>query len=382
MSLPSSSASLEKSGSENMPTPPGRRGLGRGRLWFTLALLALLVALASFAGQWLSTRQHSMQPGRPLSYPQTHLHTIALSTRPGVVYLGTHYGIFTSTDGGHTWPQSQGGLNTSMITAIAASPSNPDLVAVLAVPTSGLSSHMGIYVSTNAGRSWSFTAPAGLAATAYPYTIQSGLGARGHFYAFFSFAGWFETQDLGQHWRAITSGPLAHIQAPSLLTDPGDPAHLLMGGDLGLFETRDDGQNWQQVKNVSGNVLSLVATVPTANAPRTILATTDQGLYRWQETPGDQEHISQITSLPASSSPTRVVMSNDGSALYALFGSDLWFSADQGTNWTQRWHFTRGDLVALNLNPTNPRELLAGFYSPALVLISDNAGSSWQTLTH
>lgn len=347
-----------------------------------LALLAVIVALASIAGQWLNSRQHSMIPGRPLSYPQTHLHTVALSTRPGVVYLGTHYGIFTSTDGGHTWPQSQGELNTSMITSIAVSPSNPNLIAVLAVPTSGLSGHMGIYVSSNAGKSWNSTAPTGLATTAYPYTIQSGLGAGGHFYAFFSYSGWFETQDLGQHWHPITDNTLANIQAPSLLTDPADPAHLLIGGDLGLFETRDDGQHWQQIKGVSGNVLTLVATVPNGDTPRAILVATDQGLYRWLDKQNGQKQIAQITSLPASSSPTRVVMNPDGSALYALFGSDLWSSADQGATWTHRWHFTRGDLVSLDLSTTNSRELLAGFYSPALVLISTDAGNSWQILTH
>jgi photosystem II stability/assembly factor-like uncharacterized protein len=323
-----------------------------------------------------------MQPGRPLSYPQTHLHTLALSSRPGVVYLGTHYGIFTSTDGGRTWPQSEGGLNTSMITSIAVSPDNPDLVAVLAVPTSGLSGHIGIYVSANAGQSWNFSAPAGLPTSAYPYSIQSAAGADGHFYAFFSFAGWFETLDLGRHWHPITGASLANIQTPSLLTDPANPAHLLMGGDLGLFETRDDGQHWQQLKSVSGNVLALAATSPNEHTPRSILVATDQGLYRWQEAPDHQPQVTQLTALPAASPPTRMVMSADGRELYALCGSDLWFSGDQGTGWVKRWHFTRGDLVSLVLDPGNARRLLAGFYAPALVLVSADAGSSWQTLTH
>lgn len=347
-----------------------------------LALFAIIVALALGAGQWLSRRQNSMLPGRPLSYPQTHLHTVILSPRTGVVYLGTHYGLFTSTDGGHTWPQSQGDLATSMITSIAVSPNNPDLLAVLAVPTSGLSRQMGIYVSANAGKSWSFSTPAGLPATAYPYTIQSAAGAHGHFYVFFSYAGWFETQDLGQHWYSITSSPLTNIQAPSLLTDPTDPAHLLMGGDQGLFETRNDGQSWRQIKGVSGNVTSLVGTNPAGNTPRTVLVATDQGLYRWQDTRSGQVQIAQMSGLPTSSPPTRMVLSTDGSALYGMFGSDLWFSADRGTTWARRWHFARGDLVSLALNPAHPRELLAGFYAPALVLISTDAGTSWQTLTH
>lgn len=374
MSLPSSPIS------PNAPDPRGpetssHRRSGR---WKTILIVVLLAAIAATAWQLLNRHQNSMVAGRPLSYPQTHLHTVVISTQPGVVYLGTHYGIFTSTDGGQSWPQSQGDLNTNMITAIAVSPTNPDLLAVLAVPTSGIGQQAGIYVSRDAGKSWHFTLPDRLPATAYPYAIQGGAGAGGRFYAFFSYAGWFETEDLGQHWHAITSGTLASIQTPSLLTDPLDPNHLLMGGDQGLFETRDDGQSWQQISAVRGAVTTLSATTTVGSAPRTILCATDQGLYRWQD---GQQQITQLSKLPASSPPTRILLSADGSALYALFGSDLWFSADQGTSWVHRWHFGRSDLTALVFNPLNPKRLLAGFFAPGLVLRSNDSGSSWQTLT-
>jgi photosystem II stability/assembly factor-like uncharacterized protein len=362
--------------------PPTRGRSKRWRTFLTLAVMAVAVVLALLAGQWWSGRQNSMVPGRPLSYPQTHLHTMVLSPRDGVVYLGTHYGLFTSVDGGRTWPQSQGALSTSMVTAVAVSPSQPDDLAVLAVPNSGVGRQPGIYISADGGKNWSFTAPAGLSSTAYPYTIQSAPGAGGHFYVFFSYAGWFETQDLGQHWHPVTNGSLANILAPSLLSDPSNPAHLLMGGDMGLFETRDDGQNWQKVRGVSGTVFALVATAPAGSTARSVLVSTDQGLYRWQDSQDSQISITRLPALPATSSPMRLAVSADGSSLYALFGSDLWFSADLGTTWTRRWHFTRGDLVSLVLNPENARELLAGFYAPALVQISTDAGNSWQTLTH
>jgi photosystem II stability/assembly factor-like uncharacterized protein len=342
-----------------------------------MLIVVLLVVLAATTWQLLSRQQKSMVAGRPLSYSQTHLHTIALSKRPGVVYLGTHYGIFTSTDGGRSWPQSQGDLNTNMITAIAVSPTDPNLLAVLAVPTSGLGRQAGIYVSADAGKSWHFTLPEHLPASAYPYTIQGGAGAHGRFYVFFSYAGWFETEDLGQHWRAITGGSLANIQTPSLLTDPRDPNHLLMGGDQGLFETRDDGQHWRKIDIVRGAVISLSATRPEGSAPRMILCATDQGLYRWQ----DGQQITQLSGLPASLPPARILVSADGSALYALFCSDLWFSADQGASWVHRWHFGRSDLTALLIDPLNSQRLLAGFFAPGLVLKSDNGGRSWQTLT-
>lgn len=378
MSVPSSTTPPEMSEPEHRQVLPVRVGTGRGRLFVMLGLLAVVVILASLVGQWWSGRQNSMVLGRPLSYPQTHLHTLVMGAGGRMVYLGTHFGLFTSSDGGRTWPQDRGALSTNMVTAVAISPSQPSYLAVLAVPTSGLGRQLGIYVSSNAGKDWRFTAPAGLSATAYPYTIQAAQGAGGHFYVFFSYAGWFETQDLGQHWQPITSGALSNILAPSLLSDPKDPAHLLMGGDLGLFETRDDGRNWQKIKGVSGTVLSLVATQAEGNILRSVLISTDQGLYRWQ----NAQSVTQLTDLPASSLPTRMALSDDGSMCYALFGSDLWFSSDLGTSWTHRWHFTRGDLVSLVLDPHNAHALLVGFYAPALVQISTDEGQTWQTLTH
>jgi photosystem II stability/assembly factor-like uncharacterized protein len=370
MSLPSSPVSQAGPAERD-------RGSSSSWRWKVVFLCGLLALVAALVWQVANRQQNGMIAGRPLSSPQTHLHTVVISPRPGVVYLGTHYGLFTSTDGGRTWPESQGALNTNMITSIAVSPSNPNLLAVLAVPTSGLSGRMGIYVSADAGQHWRFTLPAHLAASAFPYSIQAAPGGRGHFYAFFTYAGWFETQDLGQHWSAITAGSLASIQTPSLLIDPSNPAHLLMGGDQGLFETRDDGRNWQKVAAVQGYVSALAATVPRTGQPRVIFCATDQGLYRWQE----GQEIAQVGHLPAPDPPLRLAVSADGSALYALFRSDLWFSPDLGATWTRREHFPRGDMVALALDPANPEHLLAGFYSPGLVMSSSDGAVSWRVLT-
>ncbi len=356
--------------------------LVKGRV--RVLVIGLLIVAATIVWQTLfNNHQNSMVVGRPLSYPDDHLHTVALSVQPGVIYLGTHYGIFTSTDNGRMWPQSQGDLNTTMITSIAVSPDNPAQLAVLAVPTSGLGKQAGIYVSSDGGKDWTFTLPPHVPDTSYPYTIQSGYGVQGHFYVFFSSVGWFETLDLGRHWHAITDSNMANIQTPVLLSDPLDPLHLLMGGDLGLFETHDDGRTWQPFVSIKGTVLSLLATGVNADGKRTIFCSTDRGLYRWQDQSGGNElaPLTTMTTLPVFSSPTRLALSGDGNALYALFGADLWFSSDLGASWTKCWHFTRSDITALVIDPHNSGELVAGFFLPGLVLLSTDSGKSWSTMT-
>jgi photosystem II stability/assembly factor-like uncharacterized protein len=339
----------------------------------------VLIVLVAIVWQAFYQQQTGMIVGRPLVSSQTHLHAVVFSPRPGIVYLGTHFGLFTSTDGGHTWPQRQGALNTTMVTSVAVSPTNPDLLAVLAIPTSGIGKLPGVYVSADAGTHWHFTIPVGLSVTAYPYSIQAAAGADGHFYVFFTGGGWFETPDLGQHWSALTTSNLPTLQNPMLLTNARNPTHLLMGGDQGLFDTSNDGQNWQQMSAVGGSVISLVSTQPAGNQARVIVCATDEGLYRGLEQDGQISWSPLSTLTPAPS--TRLVISADGSALYALSGSDLWFSTNQGRTWVHRWQFARGDLVSLVLDPHHPQELLAGFFWPGLVMISTDKGIEWHTLT-
>lgn len=341
-----------------------------------LLCVVLLVVGAAAIWQILLNQQPSVPlAGHPLSSSQTHLHALAVSSLPGMIYLGTHFGVFASADAGRTWPQQQGDLNATMILSIAISPSNPRLLAVLAMPDGNPSGREGVYVSADAGKHWQYTFPPHLSASGYPYSIQGAPGLQGHFYACFSQDGWFETRDLGRHWQSITHGTLAGIQASSLLVDPIRPEHLLMGGDQGLFESENDGQSWQQVTQVQGAVLSLSGA--RVGQTRVILCATERDLYRQQ----GQESFFPLRTLPAASPPVRVLFSSDGSILYALVGADLWISRDRGERWVHRWRFTRADLVSLVVDPHDSQKVFAGFFWPGLVLVSTNAGETWRTLT-
>ena len=357
---------------------PATSRLWKGPLQVIVLLLLLIPIVVIW--QFFNNRLNNTDPtvaGHPLSNPQIHLHTMALGGKPGVVYLGTHFGLLTSTDGGRTWPQPRGVLNTLMILTIAVSPKNAQDVAIIGRPYSGLDIQGGIYFSTDGGAHWQKSnEPAGLSPSAYLFTVLAGTAGEGHFYAFYDYAGWFETRDMGKHWRAITSGTVSNMLTPSLLTDPTNPDHLWLGGDQGLFESQDDGSHWKQIPAVSGSVLNIVASNTT---PRLIYCTTDQGIFHWRE---GSSQVSQLTNVPPSFSPTRLVISADGRVLYALAGQDLWYSDNSGITWKHRWQFDRGDLVSLLVDPLNPQHLYAGFFQPAVVMSSTDGGSSWQILTN
>lgn len=341
-------------------------------------LFVILIAAALVTG-WLllNNNANSTDPtiaGHPLSNPHTHLHTVVPGVRPGTLYLGTHYGMFTSSDDGKKWPQQHGVLNNMMITAIAASPSQSDNMAVIALLVSGVGTPSGVYVSSDGGKTWNARAPAGLPATAYPYTVKAGYASE-QFYAFYNYAGWYETRDMGQRWDAITGGALSNMQTPSLLVDPANPDHLWLGGDAGLYETRDDGGHWNAIAGVTGNVTAIVASTTT---PRRIYCLTDQGLFYWTE---GEQRITTLANLPMSPVPSRLVSDASGQSLYAVAGQDVWYSSNGGSSWVHRFHFERGDIIAFAIDPARPDHLYAGFFMPALVLTTGDGGRTWQILT-
>jgi photosystem II stability/assembly factor-like uncharacterized protein len=352
--------------------------------WRTRIMRSLIIVLVMMgvvvAWQLLNAYNNSTDPtvaGRPLSNPHTHLHIVALGEKPGVLYLGTHYGLFTSTDSGHSWPQTHGALNNYMVTAIALHPSDFNVLALMVIPTSGLGQQPGIAFSRDSGKTWKISAPTGLPSMAYPFTVKAGSGkAAGQFYACYFYAAWLETRDMGSHWYPITRGTLSNMQTPSLLTDPSDPNHLFLGGDQGLYESHDDGKNWLRISAIYGNVQSMIAT---NTAPRILYCATDQGFYRWKQ---GSKQITQIEHLPMTAPPTRLLVDAIGHVLYGLSGQELWFSSDGGSSWDHRWHFDQEDLVALVVDPLNPRTLYAGFFLPPRVVYSTDGGSSWLTLTN
>jgi photosystem II stability/assembly factor-like uncharacterized protein len=307
-----------------------------------------------------------------------HLHTVALGGKPGTVYLGTHFGIFTSTDGGRSWPQQRGALNTLMVTMIAVHPRDANALALVGTPSVSKADPAGIYFSEDGGANWKLRAPSNLPGGAYPFSVRAGSAGVGHYYAYYLYAGWFETKDSGRQWQELArgqSGELPEMQAPVLLTFPDAPEHLLLGGDQGLYESRDDGQHWMKIDAVQGSVSNLALA---GTAPATLLCVTDHGLYRWQDT----QHIPQVTQLnfPQQKMFSQLTVDKSGKNVYGFAGRTLWYSSDGGASWSARQQFERGDMIALLVDPQHAETLYAGFFLPPRTLASSDGGKSWRTI--
>ena len=347
-------------------------------LWLAaLDVVALLIQVEVGYQLWKSSPAATAPSvaGRPLSNPQTHLHTIVLGDSPGMVYLGTHFGLFWSADGGRTWPQERGALPGLMVTSIALSPVDDNTLAVVGLSNTGDASKNALYFSRDSGKTWRMSNPSqpgsGLGGPISPYFVKAGADA-GHWYAVFVGAGIYETREDGGHWALLTPPNLANALITSMLIDPADAGHLLLGTDAGLYQTRDAGAHWDAVAEVQQNVQAL-AVLPAA--PETILCATGTGL--WRSTDGGRH----FQSLAGSSFSRLAVAGTQSEMLYGVSGQQLWRSSDAGSHWTMAAHLDRSDLTALVGDHDNAQKLYAGYFFPPAVFSSQDAGSSWQVVT-
>jgi len=341
-------------------------------LFFGLALLILLSGCASNLTISSANSTDPIVRGRPLSNPGQHLHTLALNAvNPNILYLGSHYGIFWSTDGGKTWPQPRGALNFVMVTSIASSPRNSSVLAVVAISPTGVNfGQNGVQLSTDGGKTWRLINKGLPGNPPDAYFVVAGQASAAQFYVYVVQSGLFETTDDGQTWRNITPPGQSQVNMQDLLTDPADPNRLLLGTGSGLFRSTNDGATWTEVSTVQGTVLALASP---ANRPQVVYCATDNGLYRSDD--GGQRFALMYAGIPFA---RLAVPANDPQTVYALSGQQFEVSTDGGQTFTTRTTFSTTNPSGLLVDPRNPQVIYVGFFYPAEVVKSTNGGWSWQ----
>ncbi len=147
-------------------------------------------------------------------------------------YAATCWGPLRSTDGGATWALAQTGLPKLYCQTLVTDPRQPGRVL--------LGTEDGIYLSTDAAKTWSRTAsPAACIlrlarSAADPQVLVAATLARG---------AWLSC-DNGDSWSATDSASAAaNLYAAAI--DPANGAHLALGGwAVGVRISADGGKTW------------------------------------------------------------------------------------------------------------------------------------------
>jgi photosystem II stability/assembly factor-like uncharacterized protein len=192
----------------------------------------------------------------------------------------------------------------------------------------------------------------------------------------------FQSVDAGATWDLLDF-PKRHLsEVTSILIDPADPTHYLVGMIAaeggGLFESQDAGKTWKTVKDIQNIGVRALTAAPSKNSR--FLAGTQQGVQMSEDSgktwtrisdPGNQE-MAGITAV--------AVDPQDPNIMYAGTSHLPWKTMDGGKTWTSihTGMIDDSDVFSIYVDPTKPANIFASACSG--IYASADRGDLWRKL--
>lgn len=278
-------------------------------LCVTAALGAAVFTVAYFAatGGGGATGQATASTGLPNA---AHYHSLLVSPAdPDELFLGTHEGIYRSTDGGGHWASYRLAGQDAMSLARPAESR-----------TVWMAGHNVFARSRDGGRSWHPLAPATLPSLdIHGFAVDPRRPST--VYAAVAGIGLFRSVDGGSRFAQVSREIGGSVIALAVT-----PSGELLAGDLerGLVASRDGGKTWRETLNAK---LAGLALNPS-NA-KVILAT-GPGILRSKDS---GNHWSQVLRIGAGAGPVAWSLSNPKLAYVVGFDDTLYRSTNSGASW-------------------------------------------------
>jgi photosystem II stability/assembly factor-like uncharacterized protein len=268
------------------------------------AALAVVLALTVFHGGGSTGRQESA--GLPET-PDYHSLLVNPSNSQKLV-LGTHIGLYASSDGGRHWRFD------------ALSGDDAMNLARPAGATLWLAGHQVFKKSMDSGASWSDVRPAGLPSLDIHGFAVDPRNAR-ILYAAVAGQGLYRSRDGGRSFSLASDQVGGNVMALVVLPDG-----RILAGDMqqGLLESSDRGASWKQ--RLRAQVMGLAVN---PNDPKRLLATgagialSNDGGRSWRS----------VLDLPDGAGPVAWSQSSPKLAYAVGFNRTFYRSADGGKTW-------------------------------------------------
>jgi photosystem II stability/assembly factor-like uncharacterized protein len=292
---------------------------------------------------------------------------LALDSRAGVLYVGTSAGLYRSNDGGITWKPSGGGL-LGPVEALALDSSG----TLYAATRANL-----VFKSTDRGATWSRAsnglARASVLALAVDPERSWNLLAG-------TTLGLYRSTNSGRSWQPA-GGPAQRVGA--VVFQKGRQAYAGYDAAPWILRSNDGGATWQSAGAWSGGSVHALAAAPGAvyagwmGGTRIedgggISRSLDAGAH-WE--PAERGlHALKVTAVAVDPSDSRIVYTASGRFFYS--------SLDGGASWRRRDLGAVGsDGIAseILIDPAQPATLWVPF--AGRLLRSDDAGVSWQAFS-
>ncbi|NOX18389.1 MAG: T9SS type A sorting domain-containing protein [Chlorobi bacterium] len=316
--------------------------------------------------------------------PYVHADHHAIVFDPGtadIVYDGNDGGIYKSIDGGSSWTALNNGLEITQYYGGAVSASGTVYM--------GGTQDNGHHKYDGAGTDWTEVKGGDGGYAAIDQTNSNVA------YEEYTYLQMSKTTDGGTNWSSSTSG----------LTDAGDGnvclfispfslnfenSNVLVAGSDKVWLTTDGASNWVASSGTlsAGENVSAVTVANSATPYLGFAGTTDGKVFKCTSMTGSSDSWSDITPTGNNGAWVRrvTVDLNDKNKIYACYSGynndgvsptkHVWYSSDQGTNWTDiSGNLPDAPVHSLVIDQNNPQTLYVG--TEVGVFETTDRGTTW-----
>jgi photosystem II stability/assembly factor-like uncharacterized protein len=329
-----------------------------------------------------------------------------IASEPNTYYFGAVAGgVWKTTDGGVSWLPIFDHEKISSIGAIAAAPSDPNVLYVGTGEScirGDISYGDGMYKSTDAGKSWTHI---GLEDTQHIARIIVDprnpdivlVAALGHAYGPNAERGVFRSTDGGKSWQKVLyqddkTGAIdlsfdpqnSHVVFAALWQASRSPWGLYSGGPgSALYKSSDGGATWKKLeghglpKGVLGRIGVSVSGADSNRVYALIEAAENGGLYRSDDAGDTWHHVTDDHRFTQRAWYFDHIFADPKSAdtLYIL-NTGMYRSIDGGNSFNSI-SAPHGDRHGLWIDPENPKRMIESDDGGAT--ITTDGGKNWTT---
>lgn len=279
--------------------------------------------------------------------------------------------IYHSADGGQTWSDS--GLAGHAIRALAAAPSNPDILVAAAVD--------GAFRSADAGRTWQRISPQGNQELRNLDSVAIDPKHPDVIYVGTYHLPW-KTSDAGKKWTPIHEGMIDDSDVMSIIVDRTNPRRVYASACSGIYLSEDGAAGWRKIQGIPYSARRTQAILQDPASPAIVYAATTEGLWKtssagsnWARLTPEDWVISSVLTLPRGSEASRRVVI--GTEKLGVLVSD-----DNGKHFrASNDGFYHRQIVALALDPAQSGRILAVLANaPDPILATQDGGRTWSPL--
>jgi photosystem II stability/assembly factor-like uncharacterized protein len=192
----------------------------------------------------------------------------------------------------------------------------------------------------------------------------------------------FHSDDAGATWRLLDVPQRFLSTVTSILVDPSDSNHYLLGMTApdggGLFESQDAGKTWSPVKDISD--FGVRALAASASNPSRFVAGTLHGVMLSDDCGKSWKRISDPQNLEMEGITSVAIDTTNPDIIYAGTAHLPWKTTDAGKTWESIHNgmIDDSDVFSVYVDPIAPSNILAsacsGIYS------SSDRGELWHKL--